>query len=258
MKKRVAMLGGLVLVVGIAGAGVTIFNGIAEERLSAERLSTPVTGHLEYSYIQVHMAMPVQLTVWSPTEEQAQTACKAAFRRIRELVEIFSDYDRDSELSRFCQRAGSGEVRVSEDLFAVLMRAQNLALQTDGAFDPTAGAAARLWREARAKRCLPETAEIVIAKNAIGFEKLKLNSARHSAELDSSGSRLDLGGIAKGYIGDQAILVLSQHGITAARYRAGGDIVLSGPPPDRAGWTVDLPQIVDQRLSNCGVSVSGD
>src|SRR5256886_7499997 len=43
--------------------------------------------------------------------------------------------------------------------------------------------------------------------------------------------QLDLGGIAKGYILDQALLVLGRYGVTRALIQAGGDIVAGEPPP---------------------------
>ena len=52
--------------------------------------------------------------------------------------------------------------------------------------------------------------------------------------------RLDLGGIAKGFAADEALAVLGAHGITRALVAAGGDIVVSGPPLDREGWSVEV------------------
>ena len=75
---------------------------------------------------------------------------------------------------------------------------------------------------------------------------------------------LDLGGIAKGYILDQALLVLGRHGVTRALIQAGGDIVVGDPPPGRAGWRVAVPgggEAVRGRagaLAHAALSLSGD
>src|SRR5438034_992300 len=74
----------------------------------------------------------------------------------------------------------------------------------------------------------------------------------------------DLGGIAKGYAGDEAQRVLKQHGISRALVEMGGDIVVSGPPPGTEGWTIRVPNAgtddkpVDMRFADRAISSSGD
>jgi thiamine biosynthesis lipoprotein len=48
--------------------------------------------------------------------------------------------------------------------------------------------------------------------------------------------RLDLGGIAKGYIAQKVIEFLKRNGITQALADAGGDMVMSDAPNNNAGW----------------------
>jgi len=71
--------------------------------------------------------------------------------------------------------------------------------------------------------------------------------------------KLDLGGIAKGYAGDEAQKVLRRMGIKSALVEMGGDIVVSSPPPGAKGWTIRVLN-ADQDLlySNCAISTSGD
>src|SRR5690606_11957998 len=52
------------------------------------------------------------------------------------------------------------------------------------------------------------------------------------------GTRLDLGGIAKGWILDRALETLVAHGAAAALIEAGGDLVAGNPPPGQQGWRV--------------------
>jgi thiamine biosynthesis lipoprotein len=53
--------------------------------------------------------------------------------------------------------------------------------------------------------------------------------------------RLDLGGIAKGYILEAALHSLRERGTQAALIEAGGDIVVGAPPPGKTGWRIDVP-----------------
>ena len=53
--------------------------------------------------------------------------------------------------------------------------------------------------------------------------------------------RLDLGGIAKGYVLQQAMTVLVESRCPRALIEAGGDIVVGDAPPNQPGWRVDVP-----------------
>jgi FAD:protein FMN transferase len=209
---------------------------------------------------QFHMGMMVDLVVWAPSVPEGQDACARAFNRIRQLNLVLSDYEPDSELSRLCRQAGHGPVKVSDELFKVLQAASELSRLTDGHYDVTAAPAIRLWREARRVGRLPDPAEMARALELAGNEKLRLDPAQHTAELTREGMLLDLGSIAKGYVGDEALAVLRSLGYPSAAFVAGGDMVFGDAPPGTSGWPVQPadPGVPLTRLSRCAFSVSGD
>ena len=53
-----------------------------------------------------------------------------------------------------------------------------------------------------------------------------------AVRLTRPGMRLDLGGIAKGYILQQALSAMASRGVTRALVEAGGDIVVGDAPPE--------------------------
>jgi len=215
---------------------------------------------VEVKVSQFHMGMMVDLIVWAPSAKEGQQACAKAFDRIRELNLILSDYEPESELSKLCREAGRGPVKVSSALFTVLEMAKDLSKLAGGHYDITAAPVIRLWRQARRDRKLPEAEPLARAMALVSHENLVLDPQRQTAELKRAGMRIDLGSIAKGYVGDQAIATFRSLGYPAAAFIAGGDMVFGAPPPGSKGWPVqpaktDLPQM---HLSNCGFSVSGD
>ncbi len=217
-----------------------------------------------FSYTEYHMGVDARLTVYAPDQKTADDACAAAFERIAELDSIMSDYRPASELMRLCARAGGPPVRVSPDLFRVLRRAQEVSRQSDGAFDITVGPLVALWRTARKTHILPPPAEIERAWRLVGWRKVRLDESARTVQLAAPGMKLDLGGIGKGYADDEALGVLRRHGVAHALVEMGGDMAMSGPPPDRDGWTIRVPNAgtdqkpADLQLSNCAVSTSGD
>jgi thiamine biosynthesis lipoprotein len=209
-----------------------------------------------FQYVQLLMGVENRVVVYAPDEAMARNASKAAFDRVAELEDIMSDYRPDSELMRLCARAGTGPVPVSSELFEVLAFAQKVSEASDGAFDVTVGPYVKLWRQARKTKTLPSESALAQARRRVGWRLIKLNPQHQTVELTEPGMQLDLGGIAKGYAGDEAIRVLGEHGIASALYEAGGDIVVSDPPPDKSGWAIESRKNVT--LRNAAVSTSGD
>ncbi len=220
-----------------------------------------------YEFSHRQMGTVFRVVMYAPDAKQAHRAAQAAFARIDRLNAVLSDYDPRSELSRLSATAGTGRwVPLSRDLWCVLAFSQRLARQSGGAFDVTVGPVVRLWRRARRQHRLPKPQRLHEALAAVGWEKLQLDRCRRAALLRSSGMRLDLGGVAKGYAVQQALGVLRRHGIHRALVDGGGDLALGGPPPGRRGWRVLLapesPQVGGKpqylELACCAVATSGD
>jgi thiamine biosynthesis lipoprotein len=179
-----------------------------------------------------------------------------------------SDYKKDSELMRLCKTFATKvgpPVPVSEDLFFVLQKAEELSKRSDGAFDVTVGPVVQLWRLARRTQELPDPKEFAAAREKVGYKKVKLDPAKKTVQLLTPGMQLDLGGIAKGYAADEVLKLLrTKFGIKQALVAASGDIACGDPPPGKEGWTVEIAPIAKSQnprtltLANAAVSTSGD
>jgi len=192
-------------------------------------------------YRQIHMGMEVRIVLYAPSDATVQRAAEAAFQRIAMLDSTLSSYRRSSELNRLNAQAGGPPVPVSDPLFTVLKQAQRLARQSDGAFDVTVGPYIARWRRARATGRLPTDAALQAANARTGWRKIDLHAKTQTVRLRADSMQLALGGLAKGYILDEALATLTDEGITRALIEAGGDVVMSGPPPETDGWRVQIP-----------------
>jgi thiamine biosynthesis lipoprotein len=219
-----------------------------------------------FEFSEPHMGTTFKIVLYAADEPTANRAAKAAFQRIADLDAIMTDYRATSELMQLCGKAGGDPVAVSEDLFRVLERAHDVSKMSDGAFDVTVGPLVKLWRRARRTQQLPDAEALSKAKALVGWEKVKLDAKAHTVQLTQAGMQLDLGGIAKGYSADAAQAVLQKHGITRALVAAGGDIAVTGPPPDAEGWRVGIQPLESNDgkptryllLKDAAVSTSGD
>lgn len=219
-----------------------------------------------YSQREVHMGVEFEVVVYAPTEAAAKKAVSSAFARVTALDKCLSDYDPESELSKLSASSPHAEpVKVSEDLWAILLTSQKLSAKSDGKFDITIGPLTKLWRRARRQKELPTKENIAKALESVGYKHLELDEKLHTAKLLKPDMRLDAGGIAKGYAAEEALREISKLGITQALVRASGDIAAGDPPPGEPGWKIGLaPLDPDQPperfiwLKNAAVSTSGD
>src|SRR6185369_9719230 len=112
--------------------------------------SRNVSNLQRYEFSRIEMAVPFRVVLYAPSSIEASNAAFAAFARVRELNGILSDYDSDSELSRLSRTSGGNtEVKVSDDLWNVLWKSQEISRLSGGAFDVTVGPVVNLWRKAR-------------------------------------------------------------------------------------------------------------
>ena len=229
--------------------------------------ATPRKPLSRFEYTQPQMGLPFRVVLYATDKQSADAAARAAFARIRQLNDTLSDYDTDSELSRLSQTAGQNKVvPVSEDLWRMLERSQQLARETEGAFDITCGPVVSLWRKARRERKFPDRAKLEEARQAVGYEKLVLDKEHRTARLKVPYMRLDLGAIAKGYAVDEAMKVLRAHGVRSALVAGAGDMAVSDPPPGTNGWRIEIapldvtnaPSATFVLLRNAALATSGD
>ena len=217
-----------------------------------------------HEYTQIIMGVEARIVLYSKNEPAAKRAARAAFDRMNDLDAVLSDYRSDSELMRVCQTTGDRPIRVSADLFRVLIQAHEIATLSNGAFDPSIGPVVQLWREARRTGERPSRAATADAMSRVGWSKITLDSQERTVQLAVPNMQLDLGGIGKGFAVDEAIAVLIEAGITRCLVDLGGDIAAGDPPPGKNAWTVAVTSnprhtdVIRIPLRRMGIATSAD
>jgi thiamine biosynthesis lipoprotein len=143
-----------------------------------------------------------------------------------------------SELSALNER-GSGEL--SPPLFAVLERSLAFAEATRGAFDPTVEPLVRAMGGLGGPRRSLAAGERARLRARVGWSRVRLDAVRRT--IDLAGTRVDLGGIAKGYAVDQGLAALRESGARAGLVDLGRSslatfghaLVLDIADPERPG-----------------------
>jgi thiamine biosynthesis lipoprotein len=219
-----------------------------------------------FEYSLPRMGTIFRIEMYSASSTQASEAGEAAFARAEELEQVMSDYRADSELMRLTREGDKAPFPVSGDLCDVLAKSIWTSELSGGAFDVSIGPLVDLWREARKAGRLPDPGEIAQAKALVDYHNIELDPARHTVFLKRAGMKLDLGAIGKGYAADQMLAVLQAHSIHHAMVVAGGEVVVSEPPPGNSGWRVRIgtadadaaSEPCTLLLQSAAVSTSGD
>lgn len=184
----------------------------------------------------------------------ANEGITAAFDEIKRIDRLMSLHRQDSELSKVNARVVK---TVSEDLFRVLAKAQEISQLTEGSFDVTVRPVAEAWGFITRGYRVPSQAELTVALSKTGYRSVQLDPSDRSIKILRDGVSIDLGGIAKGYAVDCAIEKLRSTGITNAMVRAGGDLRVMGEwsvqieDPEKRGKRTPI-QLTDAAISTSG------
>jgi FAD:protein FMN transferase len=173
------------------------------------------------------------------------------FARVEELVrqyeQRFTRFSETSELAALNRSAGKW-FHASPDMVEVLTLALRYHQDTGGLYDPAILLALEQAGYNRSMDAIRAAGSIVpLVKNitaaASGFHEARLDSQTNSIRLPE-GLRIDLGGIAKGWIAERAAQALTRYA-RACVVDAGGDIFACGRPENGQGWTVSLEDPFD-------------
>ena len=118
------------------------------------------------------------------------------------------------------QEAGENPVEVSRDLMDMLVYAQGLMDETNGAFSITLGTVTTLWREEQ----VPEQDVLDEALEHTDPEDLVLNPERLTVYFTDPELQLDVGAVAKGFAAERIASELQARQVDSALVNLGGNV----------------------------------
>ena len=182
--------------------------------------------------------------------ENAEAAIEAAEEEIRHLDTLLQ---RGEESSEIYQLNSSGSREVSEETLSVIKRALEIAEATDGAFDPSIAPAADLWGFYGQNFRVPSPDEISSVLPTIGWKKISIEGNRVTLQ---PGTKIDLGGIAKGFLSGKLMEIFRDHGVETGIVSLGGNVQTLGEKTDGSIWKVALqdPDDPDRYLGQLSVA----
>jgi thiamine biosynthesis lipoprotein len=198
---------------------------------------------------QIHqLAGATMGTTWSVkfvgTDTNASSVREPIEAALHRVIAQMSPWEASSDLCRFNASAAAGWQTLPAEFASVIGCALRIAMETDGAYDPTMGALVDLWGfGATPLRSHPPAQEdLHHARLASGWRQLEFDPKGPQLRRLSA-ARLDLNGIAKGFAVDLLAATLRERGIHHALVEIGGELSGTGVKPDGTPWwvTIDRP-----------------
>lgn len=197
-----------------------------------------------------------------PAGTDAEVVTQEVVAEFARINAIFSPWIETSELANINRLATQQAVQLSPEMFAMFESSGRFTTLTGGAFDASFASVGKLY-DYRAQQA-PGAAALAGALPAVGWQHVQLDAQTQSVRYGHAGTRVDFGGIAKGYAIDRAVNILRRAHITSAYVALGGDSYALGLRDGRP-WQVGIrhPRKPDAApvmipASDLGVSTSGD
>ncbi len=190
--------------------------------------------------IEMQLAIDAAAPGLDERRAAAEADLQAASSRLRQLEARLTRFQPTSELSAL-NRASGEWFSASAELFEVVRLAAEAREASGGLFDPTilnaleAAGYDRSFDEIGQRELGPRSST---PSRPHAGARIELDPLRRAIRLEA-GARLDLGGIAKGWIVDQ-IIDGPLRSYTNSLVSAGGDLRLRGGPQPGLAWSVGI------------------
>ncbi|MGI6327777.1 MAG: FAD:protein FMN transferase [Dethiobacteria bacterium] len=166
------------------------------------------------------------------------------------LESIFSSHITGSDIRRINEAAGREAVKVSPETVFVLQKALEVAEMSGGAFDPTVAPLLDLWGFKTDEPAIPSQNDLEEVLPLVNYREVEIDEASSTVFLPQPGMKIDLGGIAKGYIVDRGLKIVDNSSVSALFINAGGDISVAGTKSSGEMWRIAIQDPFEsQRLT---------
>ena len=208
------------------------------------------------------MGTEISVMLWHDDALEGQRLIEQVFAEAKRIDLLMSTYIDDSRISDVNRRGADEPVVAGDELFRLIQRSLDISVLTRGAFDITYESIGQHYDFRNRER--PDRATVDASRELIDYRLVHLDQAAGTVAFAAAGVRINLGGIAKGYVVERGIDILRMAGVQNGIVTAGGDSRLLG---DRRGapWMVGIrdPRVDGEvamtlPLADEAISTSGD
>lgn len=183
----------------------------------------------------------ISVTIYENASEEDLDEC---FDLAEQYENFFSNTIPDSDVSKINAATGT-PVTVHDETIELLKIGIAYGKLSEGRFDITIGKLSDLWDistkallEETDASMIPSDADIAAALATVDYRNIRING--NDVTLLDPDARIDLGGIAKGYIADRMKEFLNERGITNGFINLGGNVLALGGKADGGAYTIGI------------------
>jgi len=182
------------------------------------------------------MGTEATLQMYSADRDTALRQLEVFIRIVEETEDELSTWRASSELSRINALPLHVPAPVPDRLCRLLSTLRFWSRRTEGAFDPAVGTLVDVW-DLRGQGRQPSPAEISEALSNSGMNRFSLAECVVERTADV---RFDAGAFGKGVALRRVLAKSKSIGAGPWLINFGGQVVISGLPPDQVAWDVEL------------------
>lgn len=193
----------------------------------------------------------------SGMEDEALDAINGSFEVCKDLESKLSRTRKDSDVSRINSAKGEW-TEVSAETLDLIQKGVAYSELSGGDFDITVGGVTKLWdfHAAEGEAKIPDEEAVAEALKHVGYEGVETDGSR--VRLADPEAEIDLGGIAKGYIGDCMTEYLEERGVVSAVINLGGNVICIGGKTDESGFVIGVETPFSDRREIIGTVEAAD
>lgn len=192
---------------------------------------------MQYQGLAMGTLISARLIAPEPkTVEKLETLLE---EKIEEYETLFTVH-RSGPLNEVNQKSGQW-VDVDCRIADLADTAKRIAKDSDRAFEPTIGTLVNVWKIGFGGDRVPERSEIEKALQKVDYTKIETHRENGRCRMRiGKGQSIDLGAIAKGWIGTALTNDLRAAGASNAILDLGGNVALVGRSPSGRAWNVGI------------------
>jgi len=165
-------------------------------------------------------------------------AIEKSAERIQQIEALVSVTNNKSEIYKL-NNSDKTDIPLSTDTFNLLKSSLQINRETDGAFNITLYPISCEWGFTTGKYKIPSKDTISELLSYADCNNIVFNEDTHTASLKEK-TKVDFGGIAKGYAGSEAAKLIKNYGVSSAILNMGGNVQAVGLKPDGIRWKVGI------------------
>lgn len=182
----------------------------------------------------------IQIDIWETESSMIETYLDECLEICQKYENKFSNTIEMSEISQI-NHANGQPVTVSDETIELLQKGIEYGELTNGKFDITISSVSDLWCFTdNPNKEIPSETVITEALTHVNYKNIQING--NTVTLLDPDTKIDLGGIAKGYIADKLKEHLIESGVEHALINLGGNSLAVGSKYDGSAFRIGIQE----------------